>query len=72
MDNVAILRNRVLEFVGSANETILKKISEIIETENEPTEAQKRELDKRLERYSEGKTKFFTLEEVEAKLAETK
>jgi len=72
MDNVANLRNRILEFVGSANENILKKIYEIIETEQEPTEAQKRELDKRLERYSDGKTIFFTLEEVEAKLAKTK
>jgi putative addiction module component (TIGR02574 family) len=66
------LKNRVLEFVETADNKLLKMIYALAESyqqeETELTVSQKNEIDRRLERFAEGKTHFFTREEVQDKL----
>lgn len=75
MDTIVDLRSRVLKLINSADDKLLHMIQILVETyqsednrEQELTESQKKELDKRLERYARGETRFYTWEEVEAKL----
>ena len=76
MENALDLRLRVKDYIDAADDRLLRLIEalavsyqeEEVEEEFELTEAQKKELDKRLQRYKEGKMKFYTWEEVEAKL----
>ncbi len=80
MDTTVDLRSRVLKYISSADDKLLRMIQALAETyqseddniEQELTESQKQELDRRLERYARGETQFYTWEEVEAKLNETK
>ena len=68
------LRKKVLSYVNAADHKLLKLMEAIAisyqeeEDTTEPTNAQKEELDKRLNRYEEGNTKLYSWEEVETKL----
>jgi putative addiction module component (TIGR02574 family) len=73
MSSKSDLRNKVLEYIHTADDRLLHLIQELAESYQkqegiELTEAQKAELDKRLERYKRGETEFFTWEETKAKI----
>lgn len=75
MEETIDLRKKVLAYINSADDKLLRMIEALAETyqsEDELTIAQKNELDNRLERYARGETQFFTWEEVEAKLNQIK
>jgi putative addiction module component (TIGR02574 family) len=78
MDSSIDLRNKVLEYIQSADHQLLEMIQSLAESyqenkgEFELTSEQKKELDRRLERIENGETQFFTLEEIEARLDELK
>lgn len=78
MDSSVDLRNKVLEYIHSADHKLLKMIQSLAESyqenqgEFELTSEQKKELDRRLERIEKRETQFFTLEEIEVKLDELK
>lgn len=67
------LRKKVIEYISSADDRLLHLIQELAENyqtqeEMELSQAQKDELDKRLERYKKGETQFYTWEETKAKI----
>lgn len=67
------LRNKVLDYISSADDRLLRMIQTLAENYQEKektvlTKAQKDELDRRLERYERGETKFYTWEEAKAKI----
>ncbi|HBG42211.1 addiction module protein [Limibacterium fermenti] len=73
--NISVdLRKRVLQYVDSADNHLLRMMEALAvsyhedESEDELTDAQKGELDKRLQKYNEGKMVFQTWEETQAKL----
>ncbi len=73
MSNKSDLKMKVLEYIHSADEKLLYLIQELAESyqkqeDVEISEAQKEELDKRLERHKRGETQFFTWEETKAKI----
>jgi putative addiction module component (TIGR02574 family) len=73
MSSKSDLKNKVLEYIHSADDRLLHLIQELAESYQkqgsiELTDAQKDELDKRLERYTRGETEFFTWEETKAKI----
>lgn len=73
MSGKSDLKNKVLEYIDSADERLLHLIQELAESYQklesfDLTDAQKDELDKRLQRYNRGETKFFTWEETKAKI----
>ncbi len=76
MDNTLDLRNSVINSIRSADSKLLRMIQALVESYQEEgelilTEAQKFELDKRIERFERGETQFFTWEEIEGKLSRT-
>jgi putative addiction module component (TIGR02574 family) len=74
MDTTIELRKRVQNYIKAADDRLLRLIEALVVsyqedvTEEKLTDVQKKELDRRLQRYNEGKTVFHTWEEVEAKL----
>lgn len=74
MDTTIELRKRVQNYIKAADDHLLRLIEALVVsyqedvTEEKLTDVQKKELDRRLQRYNEGKTVFHTWEEVEAKL----
>lgn len=74
MDTTIDLRKRVLDYINAADDRLLRLIEALAVSyqENEPdqklTDGHKKELDKRLQRYNEGKTVFHPWEEVKEKL----
>lgn len=58
--------------LDSESEEVLNEIKQLFkrERERELSEAQKVELDRRLKKHSEGKMKFYSLEEYENRLNE--
>ncbi len=69
------LRNRVLQYINTADNKLLnmmKALAESYQSEeeisNELTEAQKKELDKRLERIEKGEVQYYTWDEVKNQL----
>lgn len=59
------LKNKVLEYIEEADDRLLRMIQALAESYREELPiTHKSELDKRLERYSDGKTKFYSWEEV--------
>lgn len=68
MSTTVNLRNKVLDYISSADDRLLRMIQTLAENYQEKeksvlTKAQKDELDKRLDRYERGETKFYTWEE---------
>lgn len=75
MEKTVDLRSRVQDYIDMADDRLLRLIEALTvsyqeedEEEFELTDVQKRELDRRLQRYKEGNMKFYTWEEVEEKL----
>lgn len=73
MSGKSDLKNKVLEYIDSADDRLLHLIQELAESYQklesiDLTDAQKDELDKRLQRYNRGETEFFTWEETKAKI----
>jgi putative addiction module component (TIGR02574 family) len=73
MSTAINLRNKVLDYISSADDRLLRMIQTLAENYQEKeksvlTKAQKDELDRRLERYERGETKFHTWEEAKAKI----
>lgn len=74
MDTTIELRKRVQNYIKAADDRLLRLIEALAVsyqedgTEEKLTDVHKKELDRRLQRYNEGKTVFHTWEEVEAKL----
>lgn len=74
MDTTIELRKRVQDYINAADDRLLRLMEALAVSyqENEPgkklTDAHKKELDRRLQRYNEGKTVFHSWEEVEVKL----
>lgn len=73
MSGKSDLKNKVLEYIDSADDRLLHLIQELAESYQklesiDLTDAQKDELDKRLERYKRDETEFFTWEETKAKI----
>jgi putative addiction module component (TIGR02574 family) len=73
MSSTVDLRKKVLEYIQSADDRLLHMIQELAESYQkqegvELSEAQKVELDKRLERFKRGETQFYTWEETKAKI----
>jgi len=71
------LRKMVFEYIHSADDKLLLLIQELAESyqkqeEVELSQAQKDELDKRLERYKTGETQFYTWEETKSKILDQK
>ena len=68
------LRNRVLSYINSADDRLLRMMQALAESYKEDEEesllttAQEEELDRRLERHRRGETKFHTWEEAKAKI----
>ncbi|PKP25856.1 MAG: hypothetical protein CVU03_05855 [Bacteroidetes bacterium HGW-Bacteroidetes-2] len=67
------LRKKVFEYIHSADDNLLHLIQELAESyqkqeEVELSQAQKDELDKRLERYKTGETQFYTWEVTKDKI----
>ncbi len=65
--NTAEIRGQIHEYIERADERMLRIIHSIVkgDVEQEPTEAQKQELDRRIEKIDQGKAKFYTMDEVE-------
>ncbi|HTO35154.1 MAG TPA: addiction module protein [Flavobacterium sp.] len=73
MSTTINLRTKVLDYISSADDRLLRMIQTLAENYQEKeksvlTKAQKDELDRRLERYERGETKFYTWEETKAKI----
>lgn len=73
MSGKSDLKNKVLEYIDSADDRLLHLIQELAESYQklesiDLTDAQRDELDKRLERYKRGETEFYTWEETKAKI----
>lgn len=74
MDTTIELRKRVQEYINAADERLLRLMEALAisyqedEPEDKLTDDHKKELDRRLQQYKEGKTVFHTWEEAEAKL----
>lgn len=68
------LRKRVRKYISTADERLLRLMEALAvsyqeeESDDALTDAHKIELDKRLQRYAEGKTVFHTWDEIEVKL----
>ncbi len=74
MDTTIELRKRVQSYIDTADDQLLQLIEDLAvsyktnDSGRKLKDVHKRELDKRLERYNEGKTVFLTWEEAEDKL----
>ena len=69
--NTAEIRGKIHEYIDRADERMLRIIHSIIEgdIENEPTENQTLELDRRIQKIDQGKAKFYTIDEVKSRLS---
>jgi len=74
MDTTIELRKRVQKYINTADDRLLRLMEALAisyqedEPEEKLTDVHKKELDRRLQQYNEGKTVFHTWEEAEAKL----
>lgn len=77
MNATAELKIRIMEYIDSADERLLRMIQALAESyregeiEEELPFTHKKELDKRIERYNSGQTHFYSWEEVLEKLNTT-